>query len=220
MNSFIEKLKNKSLEIFLVCLFIFLPMWIIFLVNHYIFHEGFNSFGIHPRNLSFISLIQINTSWLLHAGFPHIIGNTSILFPLVLLTCLFEAKPYKAILSLIFISGFFTWLIGTPNSVHVGASGLVFALFGYILSSLLLGRNFIYIIPVSIVGYFYSQSIFQGLIPTEHISFAGHLGGLFGGIVLGYIFNKKNNEQPYTSKKTIKEKWNSFIWDIKYRFKK
>lgn len=220
MNSFIKDLKNKSLEIFLVCVFIFIPMWFIFLINYYVFNEGLNSFGIHPRSLNFISLIQINSSWLLHSGFSHIIGNTSILFPLILLTCLFEAKSYKVIFSLIFISGFFTWLIGSPNSVHVGASGLVFALFGYILSSLFLGRNFIYIIPVAIVGYLYSQSIAQGLIPTDNISFAGHFGGLLGGIVLGYFFNKNNKHPTYSSKKTLKEKWSSFIWDIKYRFKK
>ena len=58
--------------------------------------------------------------------------------------------------------------------------------------SLFLGRKFIYIIPVVIVGYLYSQSIAQGLIPTDNISFAGHFGGLVGGVVLGYVFNKKN----------------------------
>ena len=222
MNLFFEDLKNKSVEIFLVCFLTFVPMWSIFLVNHYIFGEIFNSFGIHPRDLSFISLIQINTSWLLHSGFPHITGNTTILFPLILLLCIFESKPIKTLSALIFISGFFTWILGATNSVHVGASGLVFALFGYILSALFLARKFIYVIPVGIVGYFYSQSMLHGLIPQDSISFAAHFGGLIGGIVLGYFLNTSDKEtkSSYIYKKTLKEKLASFVWDVKYRFNK
>lgn len=220
MSRFNQTFKGKSIEIFWIFFLTFVPMWSIFLVNHYIFQESLNIFGIHPRNINFASLIEINTSWLLHAGYDHIVGNTMVLFPLLLLLCIFEKKATKTFCLLIFTSGLFTWILGSSSSVHVGASGLIFALSGYIISSLVLGRKFLYIIPVGIIGYYYSQSLFHGLIPQEHVSFAAHFGGFISGIILGYFLNKNPDDSSFVYKKTLKEKFSSLVWDIKYRLKK
>lgn len=221
MSQFFEQVKNKSKDILIINFLVFVPMWSIFLINNYLLGNALNSFGISPREVSFFNLISIMSSWLLHANYAHIIGNTSVLFPLLFMVCLLERQPIKHVGALIFLSGAFTWLLGMTNSVHVGASGLIFALFGYILSSLVIGKNFLYLIPVGLVAYFYSQSILHGLIPQEGVSLAGHLGGLIGGIVLGALIHRKQ-EQSYSRvyKKTLKEQWDGFVWDIKYKFKK
>lgn len=220
MSNFFEKMKDKSKEIFLINFLIFVPMWIIFFVNYYIFNNSLNNFGVHPRDLSFIGILEIFTFWLLHANYSHIVGNTAVMLPLLFMIIFLEKNPIKPVLILISLSGLFTWLLGLPNSVHIGASGLLFALFGYILASLLIGRNFFYLIPVILVGYFYSQSIVHGLIPTEGISLAAHMGGFIAGLITGSIIHKKENDNSYLYKKTFKEKLNSLVWDIKYKLKK
>jgi membrane associated rhomboid family serine protease len=221
MSQFIDNVKSKSKEILIINFFIFVPMWTVFLLNNYVFGNYFNNFGIHPRNFSILDMVLICTSWLLHGNYGHIVGNTTVLFPLLFMVCLLEKNPVKPISFLIILSGLFTWLLGMSNSVHIGASGLVFALFGYILASLLIGKNYLYLIPVALVGYFYSQSIFHGLVPKEEISFAAHFGGFIGGIIIGSLIHKKEEQQvSYTYKKTFKEKWDSFVWDMKYKLKR
>lgn len=221
MSQFIDNIKNKSKKIFIINFFIFFPMWMVFLLNNYILGKYLNNFGIHPREISFLDIILICTSWLLHGGYEHIIGNTTVLIPLLFMVCLLEKNPIKPISFLIILSGLFTWMLGMSNSVHIGASGLVFALFGYILASLLIGKNYLYLIPVLLLGFFYSQSIFHGLIPREDISFSAHFGGFIGGIIVGGIIHKKEKQKTsYTHKKTFKEKWDSLVWDLKYKLKK
>jgi membrane associated rhomboid family serine protease len=191
MRALVATLKEKSKEIFLINFLVFTPMWAVFLINFYLLSNALNLWGIHPREFSLMGLVSVSTSWLLHANFQHIVGNSGVLFPLLMMVCLLEKRPAWHLAALIFSSGIFTWFLGMPNSVHVGASGLIFALFGYILASLFIGKNYLYLIPVGLVGYFYSQSIFQGLIPQKEISFAAHFGGFVGGFLIGSLAHKR-----------------------------
>ncbi len=184
-------IKEKSKEILIINFCIFVPMWTIFLVNNYLLGNSLNNWGVHPRELSLFGFIGLFTSWLLHANFLHIMGNSTVLFPLLMMVCLLEKRPGWHLAALVFVSGLFTWILGMPNSVHVGASGLIFALFGYILASLFIGKNYLYLIPVMVVGYFYWQSLLQGFIPQKDISFSAHFGGFVGGFLIGSFIHKK-----------------------------
>lgn len=198
---FLEEIKTKSKEIAILYAIILIPMWSLFLVNNLLMDDALNRLGgIHPRDLSFMGIIEIFTSWMFHSGgdrtltnnsiLAHILGNTEILLPLILIVGIFEKKPLLLVSSLIGISGFFTWLLGSPNSLHVGASGLVFAMFGYILASIFLARRWLYLIPVIGAGGTYFYSLQMGLIPKSGTSFAAHFGGLIGGIFVAYLIGK------------------------------
>lgn len=193
MSSFYKTIKEKSKEILIINILVFVPMWAIFLVNNFLLQNALNDWGIHPRDFSVSALVGVMTSWLLHANWMHIAGNSSVLFPLLLMVCLLEKSPAWHVVALIALSGLFTWILGMPNSVHVGASGLIFALFGYILASLFIGKNYLYLIPVILVGYFYSQSLVHGLIPQKEISFSAHFGGFIGGFLMGSFIHKQKN---------------------------
>ncbi len=192
MSRFFQTLKEKSKEILIIHFFVFVPMWAVFLVNYFLLNNSLNNWGIHPRDISFAGLIGVATSWMLHANFLHIAGNSAVLFPLLLMVCLLEKTPTRHLAALVLVSGLFTWLLGMPNSVHVGASGLIFALFGYIIASLFIGKNYLYLIPVIVIGYFYWQSLLQGLIPQKEISFSAHFGGFVGGFIIGSFIHKKS----------------------------
>lgn len=198
---FLQDIKAKSKEILILYAIVLVPMWTLFLVNNVLMDDALNRLGgIHPRDLSFIGLLEIFTSWMFHSGgdrsmtnnsiISHILGNTEILLPLILIVGVFEKKPLLLVFSLITASGLATWILGSPNSLHVGASGLVFAMFGYIVASIFLARRWLYLIPVIGLGGTYLYSIQMGLIPKSGTSFAAHFGGLIGGIFVAYLIGK------------------------------
>lgn len=206
--NFLEDVKSKSKEIAILYAVIFIPMWTLFLVNNLLMGDALNNLGgIHPRDLSALGIIEIFTSWMFHSGgnrgmngssiFSHIVGNSEILLILIFIVGIFEKRPLILLASLIGASGFATWLLGSPNSLHVGASGLVFAMFGYIIASIFLAKRWLYLIPVLGMGGTYLYSIQMGLIPQAGTSFAAHFGGLLGGIAVAYFIGKvqtyKNN---------------------------
>lgn len=208
--SFFQDIKAKSKDILIIYAVVLIPMWCLFLVNNVLMGDALNRLGgIHPRDLSVFGVLEIFTSWAFHSGgdrsvpnnsiFSHILGNTEILLPLILIVGIFEKKPLTLIASLITASGLATWFLGAPNSLHVGASGLVFAMFGYIVASIFLARRWLYLIPVLGLGGTYLYSIQMGLIPKAGTSFAAHFGGLLGGIFVAYLIGKIQQHQNKTS---------------------
>ena len=189
---------NKNLNIkrnIVAYLVFFAIIFLFFLLNNILFIPLGSIFGIHPRDFSLMSIIQIMMSWSVHGNWQHLIGNVSILIFLMFIPYFFEKHPNKIILSLIFLSGLLTWALGSSNSVHIGASGLIFSIFGYSFSSLLINKKFIYLIPVSLLSYFYYQAIIKGLIPQENISFSAHMGGFISGIILSYLFYRMDKKE-------------------------
>lgn len=200
-----EIIKTKAKTVVITMMAIYIPMWFFFILNNVIFSFSplNHLFGILPRDFSFTSLIGIMTFWLSHTNFQHIMNNSVSMAGLLFFIALFEKKVYKIIPLLILTSGFSVWLLGAPNSFHVGASGLVFACLGYILSSLFLSKRIIYIIPVILSLMYYGAAYFfnflNGFVPQAGISFAGHFGGFLSGILVSFIINRKvlkNKSEP------------------------
>lgn len=185
-------LKEKLISLVLIYGIIFIPMWLMFFVGRVIPVEHF--LGIEPRTFQFKELFGIFFSWLAHYNLMHITNNSIMLLGLLCPVVIFERKPYHLLISLIGLSGFLTWLLGGNNTLHFGASGLVFAIFSYITASLLLNKRVEYLIPIAFFSLYYGVAYFtsfaQGLVPTQFISFAAHFGGLVSGIIVVLIQKK------------------------------
>jgi membrane associated rhomboid family serine protease len=220
MSLITERIKNVVFAYALI----FIPMWTVFALGHYAHLSSFNFFGIEPRDLEFSELLGIMGSWLVHADENHIINNSFGLLGLVFFVALFEKNMFKLFFFLIFTSGLSTWVLGAPHTIHIGASGLLFALFGYILGSAFTGRRWIYLIPIGAAlfyyGFAYYQSFLNGLMIKQDVSFAAHFGGLLSGILVGVYFEKEEKEKQIFRKKTISEKWADFKWNMNYKIKK
>lgn len=178
-------LKIQSLIIFPILLFYIVQN--IFLLNQV------KLFGITPRELEFNALLGIVFSWLSHGDFQHLKGNLLILIQLLFFFSIFDNNQYKKLFIVIFVSGLFTWLLGAPNSYHIGASGLIFGLLGYFLSSVVFQRNWFYLAVVIFMASEFYFILSNGLIPKEGVSFAAHFGGFIGGLLVGYMFKKSLN---------------------------
>ena len=177
--------------------FVLIPMWGMFFLNETVFFGLWNIFGIVPRALDTGSMIGVFASWTMHGNFSHLLGNTLTLLQILFLFGLFENIAYRTVLKLIVASGLVTWLIGSPLSIHIGASGLCFAMLGYMIGGAVFARRWGYLLACIVMGTGYWLTIKQGLMPQQGISFAAHFGGLCAGLLLG-----ANSKHAYSSMNT------------------
>ena len=80
-------------------------------------------------------------------------------------------------------AGLLAWSIGAPNSVHVGASGVIFGYLGFLLLSGWYARSVMSIVISLGVAVLWGGTVMGVLPGTPGISWQGHLGGFIGGIL-------------------------------------
>ena len=181
---------------FYLLIFVF-SLWCVELVDFY-GELNLEQFGILPRDL--VGLRGIPLSVFLHGDFPHLISNT---WPLVVMGGLVSLRGHRRLLEcsvfVVLVGGILVWLtagIVTGYGVHVGASGLVFGYFGYLVARGIYEGSFSAIFISVFVVLVYGTIIF-GILPTdEHISWEGHLFGLLAGMVYAGIVGRRDREPP------------------------
>lgn len=169
-------------------------LWVVFIFNQVFLRSRLNSLGIVPHSL--IGLRGILFAPFLHGSFYHIAANTPPFLVLGWLVMLRNTNDFYFV-SLIsaFISGLGTWLVGSPYSVHIGASGVIFGYFGYLLFRGYFERSFAAIaISVAIAATY--GSLIWGVLPTRsYISWEGHLFGFLGGIIAAKLLSPDKQQQ-------------------------
>ena len=85
-------------------------------------------------------------------------------------------------------SGLAVWLFQGGTELTVGASGLIFGYFGYVLARGLIDRNLIDSLAAVVMALSYAYILTVAIPGTPGVSWVGHLGGLIGGIAAGWIF--------------------------------
>jgi membrane associated rhomboid family serine protease len=148
-----------------------------------------NSYGILPHSL--IGLRGILFAPLLHGSFAHLIANTIPFLVLGWFVMLQETSDFFIVTAItMLVGGLGTWLFGSPNSVHIGASGVIFGYLGFLLARGYFERNIPSIFLAIIVGFFYG-GIIWGVLPSQAgISWEGHLFGFIGGILAARLYAK------------------------------
>lgn len=155
-------------------------MWVIEIVNQVFFRDSLDRFGIAPRSLS--GLAGIIFSPFLHSDFAHLFANTLpflILGWWVLLRGLDLFIEVSVIV--ILVSGLGVWLFAAPNTITIGASGVVFGYLGFLLLRGFFERSWValFFSVVVLLGY---GSLIWGILPlVPGVSWQGHLFGLVGG---------------------------------------
>ncbi|MEK6200653.1 MAG: rhomboid family intramembrane serine protease, partial [Psychrobacter sp.] len=142
--------------------FVLGPMWGMFFLNKFALFGLWNIFGIVPRALDIGSMIGVFASWTMHGNFSHLLGNSVTLLQILFLFGLFENNAYRTIVKLIIASGLVTWVIGSPLSIHIGASGLCFAMLGYMIGGAVFARRWGYLIACIVMGAGYWLTIKEG----------------------------------------------------------
>ena len=204
---------RNSLVALLLLLGFVAVIWGVFLVNSWLLDGALNRQGIQPIALpyEFVSVVReignisfspsyiwgvlqgILMSPLLHSGFGHIWSNTLALLILGGLVALRGVKTLIGVsLFVVLLGGILVWLFGRP-AVHIGASGLVFGYFGYLVALGWFRRSIVTVGVAALVLLVYGVSIFSGLLPLEgFVSWEGHLFGLIAG-VLAAMLSKRDD---------------------------
>jgi membrane associated rhomboid family serine protease len=80
-------------------------------------------------------------------------------------------------------SGLMAWLLGAPGSVHIGASGVIFGYFGFLLLGGWYARSFVSIMLSLLVAVVWGGLVL-GIAPGQvGISWQSHLGGFIAGVL-------------------------------------
>ena len=156
-------------------------IWGITFIDTFLFRHHLGALGILPRKV--MGLRGILFAPFLHGNFQHVASNTVPFLILGGLVLCRGAKEFGAVsLYIMLIGGLGTWAVGPSGTVHLGASGLIFGYFGYlVMRAWYDGRLLSALIAVVVIFLF--GGLIWGLSPfQEGISWQGHLFGLFGGI--------------------------------------
>ncbi|KVP39844.1 rhomboid family intramembrane serine protease [Burkholderia ubonensis] len=148
--------------------------------------------GVEPRSL--FGLTGIITAPWVHASFGHLMSNTLPLLVLGWLATIPKQEGFwQAIIGGALGAGIGAWLLGAPNSVHIGASGLVFGLFGFVLARGFYARRLVDIAVALPAAALYGLSMFTGLLPVyPGVSWQSHLGGAIGGVLAARYFTRSS----------------------------
>ena len=139
-------------------------------------------FGIVPRTTD--GLIGILVAPFLHANLDHLVANTVPFLLFGWLVMLRDRRHFAVVTLLAMLgSGLLSWTLGAPNSIHIGASGVVFGYFGFLLLAGWYARSAGSIAISLLVGVLWGGTVLGVLPGTPGISWQGHLGGFIGGVL-------------------------------------
>ena len=176
--------KDRTNALLLVAAMVGL-MWALEIVDVAADHR-LDNYGIHPRDVD--GLAEIFSAPFLHAGFGHLVSNTVPFLAMgaaIALGGLLRVALVTLIVAV--VSGFGTWLIAGANSVHLGASGVVFGYATYLVSRGIFSRRLSELAVGVVVVAIWGIGLLQGLLPQERISWQAHLFGAVGGVVAASV---------------------------------
>ncbi len=175
-------------------------IWVIEILDNLFFQRilrgGLDQFGIAPRR--FLGLRGIVFAPFLHGGYYHVAANTVPFLVLGWLIMLRNTADFwtVSVVSAL-VSGLGTWLFGR-SAIHIGASGMIFGYFGYLLFRGYFERSIVAIAISLLVGFTYGGMIY-GVLPSQQwISWEGHLFGFIGGAIAAKLLVEEQKSQRDT----------------------
>jgi len=158
------------------------PMWLVRFLDMVTPGNGsVAGHGIVPR--TWYGLEGIPLAPFIHVSVEHLLANTA---PLLILGALVVMRGVGELVFVVVTSGLIgglgTWMFGAGDSQHVGASGVVFGLFGYLLFRTAFDRRWSSAVIALVVAVGYGTMMMSSLIPHESISWSGHFFGFLGGL--------------------------------------
>lgn len=192
-------MENEKKKLFQSALFPALFILLLAIIHFIENHLGFplTQYGITP--LSPHGLIGIFAAPLLHADFAHLMANSVPLF--ILGTALFYFYKDTAVRVILYswiIAGGWTWLFARGSGVHIGASGLVYALAAFhFVSGIIRKHKGLSAFSLFVVFIYGSMiwGIFPDFFPKKNISWESHLMGGIIGLILAFFYREKGPQK-------------------------
>jgi len=177
-------------------------MWMVKFIE-VAFHLSFSFLGITPLEIR--GLIGIIASPFLHADWNHLMANT---IPMLVLGSalyyFYSALANKVLILIVLLTGLWVWL-GARESTHIGASGVVYGLAAFHLTSGIIRKEAKLMAMSLIVIFLYGSmiwGIFPEMFPHKNISWESHLSGMIAGIVLAVFYKDEGIQRKKYSWET------------------
>ncbi|MFJ7776460.1 rhomboid family intramembrane serine protease [Streptomyces yangpuensis] len=170
-------------------------LWVLEAVDYATGH-ALDEYGIVARDPD--SLTGVFTSSFLHFGFDHVASNSVPLLVLGFIVALSGIRRFLAVSGLILLAdGLGTWLISPSGTMTLGASGVVFGLFGFLVVRGFVERKALGIAVAVGVAAVWGTTVVSGILPTDSgVSWQGHLCGLVAGVVTALYFQRPAPRRP------------------------
>jgi len=165
-------------------------LWLIEIIN-ILSDRALNDYGLLPRTWE--GLLGIFFAPFLHGGVWHLLSNS---IPLIILGIVLIAhgtrKMLSASLIIIVLGGLLVWFFGR-YSYHIGASGLVFGWWSFLIALGFYQRDWKALLSAFIVLIFYGGMFLGLFVIRPHISFEGHIFGAIAGVVAAAFLAKRKS---------------------------
>lgn len=166
-------------------------LWALELVDVFLLGSRLDAFGVAPRSVN--GLLGIFAAPFLHGGLGHLVANT---IPLIVLGFLATSRKkmdfWVVALASTVVGGLGTWLIAPAATVHIGASGVIFGLLGFLMGRGIFERK-LGAIAMSMLVTFFFGGMLWGVLPVvagAGISWQMHLFGYLGGLLVSWRLGK------------------------------
>lgn len=165
-------------------------LWLAFFFNH-VTAIDLRLYGLRPRHAD--GLPGIFLTPFLHVDLAHLIANTGALFVLLAIALSLSLRlAVKALLIIIVAGGGLVWLLGAGNSIHIGASGVIFGLIGFLMFLGAFRREWKALAVSAAVLVLYGGALQSLLTYMPGTSWSGHLFGFISGGLAAWWTKKEN----------------------------
>ncbi len=163
-------------------------LWCVHLTD-IVYQLDLNRLGIFPRTLSGLKGVFFMPFLHSHGEHSsHLINNsTSLLFLSWAVMYFYPRLAGKVVLSTWLLGGFLVWLTARPN-YHIGASGIIYGLAGFLFTSGVLRKQRT-LMALSMLVVFLHGGMIWGVLPVmPRMSWEGHLWGMASGVLVAIMY--------------------------------
>ncbi|MCX5386658.1 rhomboid family intramembrane serine protease [Streptomyces sp. NBC_00083] len=158
-------------------------------------------FGLIPQDVSRLSAILVAP--FLHFGWDHIEANSGPLFVFGFLAAYRGVVRFLWLTLLVAVtSGLAVWVFQDTHTLGVGASGVIFGYFGYVVLRGLFDRRLIDTLIGLVMAASFAYLVTVAVPGTPGVSWLAHLGGLVGGMAGAYLLRDRSRPAPAAAGET------------------
>ncbi|MER5637860.1 rhomboid family intramembrane serine protease [Kitasatospora sp. NPDC002227] len=185
------KMIAEARRAFFVMFALLCAVWAVQVANWADDYRLTHDYGIVAHSPS--RLADVLAAPFLHVNWVHLEGNSGPLFIFGFLAAYRGVKKFLALTLLITLtSGAAVWFFERGDVVTVGASGVIYGYFGYVVLRGLFDRNLIDSLIGLVMGASFAYILTTAVPGTPGVSWLAHLGGLVGGLLGAWLFRDRS----------------------------
>ena len=159
-------------------------LWAVYFINMVTLLD-LRQFGLVPRQTT--GLWGIATAPFLHIDIQHLSANSGVLFILLIISLSYSrSMAFKALSMIMLLGGAMVWLLGKGGAVHIGASGIIFGLIGFLMCLGLFQRDWKALLISIVITILYGGALYSLLIYIPGTSWSGHVFGFLAGVLAAW----------------------------------